>query len=281
MNAADALKAARAAGVELALDGDDLALKAASAPPAAVIDALSQHKAEIVSLLRPGDDGWSAEDWQGLFDERVAIAEFDGRQTRANAEAQAFACCLIEWLNRNPAQSVPGRCLGCGDGNHHGDPLLPFGTETSGHAWLHGACWPAWHRERRGKAETALRALGARGPKHAEPVVLAKHEVVKHEAEILAALTKPNSDAAIASVEYGSDFETPCDARPGQVDERPDGLFLHFCEECGAWGAFGYGVSLRTGKLGRWYCAAHWPRAGVGSSMGLGLEQPDADGTDL
>jgi hypothetical protein len=62
MSAVDALKAARATGVELALDGDDLALKAASAPPAAVLDALSRHKAEIVVLLRPADDGWSAED---------------------------------------------------------------------------------------------------------------------------------------------------------------------------------------------------------------------------
>jgi hypothetical protein len=48
MSAIAALKAARAAGVELALDGDDLALKAASAPPAAVLDALSRHKAEIM-----------------------------------------------------------------------------------------------------------------------------------------------------------------------------------------------------------------------------------------
>jgi TubC N-terminal docking domain len=59
MSAVEALKAARAAGVELALDGDDLALKAASAPPAAVLDALSRHKAEIVALLRPAEDGWS------------------------------------------------------------------------------------------------------------------------------------------------------------------------------------------------------------------------------
>ena len=70
MSAVEALKTARAAGVELALDGDDLALKAASAPPAAVLDALSRHKAEIVALLRPAEDGWSAEDWQVFFDDR-------------------------------------------------------------------------------------------------------------------------------------------------------------------------------------------------------------------
>jgi hypothetical protein len=151
MSADEALMTARAAGIHLGIDGDDLVLEADAPPPPAVIDLLSRHKAEIVSLLRLGNDGSSAEDRQVLFDERVAIAEFDSRGG----------------------------------------------------------------------------------------------------------------------------------ARRGQVDERPDGLFLHFCEECGAWGAFGYGVSLRTGKLGRWYCAAHRPRAGVGSSMGLGLEQPDVDRTDL
>jgi hypothetical protein len=89
MNAADALKTARAAGVEVILDGDDLALNAASAPPAVVLDALSLHKAEVVALLRPGRDGWSAEDWHVLFDERAGIIEFDGGLPRASAEALA------------------------------------------------------------------------------------------------------------------------------------------------------------------------------------------------
>jgi hypothetical protein len=97
MNAADALKTARTAGVEVILDGDDLALNAASAPPAAVLDALSRHKAEIAALLQPSRDGWSVEDWQVFFDERAGIVEFDGAKLpRAEAEAQAFACCVAE-----------------------------------------------------------------------------------------------------------------------------------------------------------------------------------------
>ena len=114
MNAAGALKAARAAGLKLVADGDALALSAASAPPAAVLDALFRHKAEIIALLQPGRDGWSAEDWQVYFDERAGIAEFDGGLSRAEAEAQAFECCVAEWLNRNPVCSSPGRCLECG-----------------------------------------------------------------------------------------------------------------------------------------------------------------------
>ena len=114
MNAAGALKAARAAGLKLMADGDALALSAASAPPAALLDALFRHKAEIMALLQPGRDGWSAEDWQVYFDERAGIAEFDGGLSRAEAEAQAFECCVVEWLNRNPVCSPPGRCLSCG-----------------------------------------------------------------------------------------------------------------------------------------------------------------------
>jgi hypothetical protein len=35
--------------------------------------------------------------------------------------------------------------------------------------------------------------------------------------------------------------------------------FEHYCEVCGEWGAFGYGVSLRHGRIGRWYCFEHYP----------------------
>ena len=164
MSAAEALKAARAAGVELALDGDDLVLNAASAPPSAVLDALSRRKHEIVVLLRPGRDGWSAEDWQVFFDERAGIVEFDGGLPRADAEAQAFACCVVEWLNRNPERSPVGRCLECGDREHAHDPLLPYGVEPAGHAWLHSRCWPAWYEARKAKAVSALAAMGVSAP---------------------------------------------------------------------------------------------------------------------
>jgi len=156
VSAVAALKAARAAGVHLGIDGDHLVLKAASAPPTAVLDALSRHKAEIVALLRLGRDGWSAEDWQVYFDERAGIAEFDGRLSRAEAEARAFECCLSEWLNRNPVCSSPGHCLECGGREHEWDKLLPYGNEPAGHAWLHSRCWETWHAKREAKAIATL-----------------------------------------------------------------------------------------------------------------------------
>jgi hypothetical protein len=160
MSAVEALKAARAAGIKLALNGDEVALSAASAPPAAVVDALSRHKADIVALLRPGRDGWSAEDWQVYFDERAGIAEFDGGLPRAEAEAQARECCVVKWLNRHPACSTPDRCLGCGGREDRYDKLLPYGTEQGGHAWLHWRCWGAWHARRKAEAIAALSSFG-------------------------------------------------------------------------------------------------------------------------
>ena len=129
-----------------------------------MLDALSRHKAEVVALLRPAEDGWSAEDWQVFFDERAGIVEFDGGLPRAEAEAQAFACCVVEWLNRNPERSPAGRCLGCGDREHAHDPLLPYGVEPTGHAWLHSRCWPAWYEARKAKAVSALTAMGISAP---------------------------------------------------------------------------------------------------------------------
>jgi hypothetical protein len=89
MSAAEALKAAQAAGVHLGIDGDDLLLEASVPPPTAVINLLSRHKAEVVALLRPVEDGWSADDRQAAFDERAAIIEYDGGAPRAWAEALA------------------------------------------------------------------------------------------------------------------------------------------------------------------------------------------------
>ena len=159
MSAAAVLRAARAAGVELAIDGNDLLLDAATVPPASVVDALRLHKAEVVAMLRPGRDGWSAEDWLLFFEERAAIAEFDGRLSRTEAHAQALACCIVEWLNRNPTPSAPGRCVWCGQAESR-DAVLPYGTEPGTHIWLHAECWPAWQEVRRSQATKALMRMG-------------------------------------------------------------------------------------------------------------------------
>jgi hypothetical protein len=160
MSAAQALSAARAVGIHLEVDGDDLLLEASAPPPSAILEVLSQHKAEIVAVLRPGRDGWSAEDWQAFFDERAGIMEFDGGLPRAEAEAQALACCIVEWLNRNPTPSAPGRCVRCGQAESRDAGVLPYGTEPGTHIWLHTECWPGWQEVRRSEAREALARMG-------------------------------------------------------------------------------------------------------------------------
>jgi len=129
-------------------------------PPTHVLNALAKHKGELIALLRKADDGRSAEDWQAFFDERAGIAQFDGGLSREDAEARAFACCVAEWLNRNPASSATGRCLACGAPGGPRDPLVPFGTEPTGHAWLHHTCWSGWRAGRKSEAIAALATMG-------------------------------------------------------------------------------------------------------------------------
>jgi hypothetical protein len=163
MSAAEALEVARATGIRIEIDGDDLVLEAPTAPPPGVLDLVSRHKAGIVTLLRLADDVWSAEDWQVFFGERAGIAEFDGRLPRPQAESRAFACCVAEWLNRNTMSSPPGRRTGCGCGDH-AHALLSHGAESTSYAWLNPRCWPAWHAGRRAEAIAALAAKGIAPP---------------------------------------------------------------------------------------------------------------------
>ena len=110
MSAADALKAARAAGIEVGVDGDDLVLEASAPPPAAVLDLLSRHKAGIVALLRAGEDGWSAEDWRSFFEERAASPSSMAGCRAPRPRPARFACCVVEWLEPT-SRSVGPRTL--------------------------------------------------------------------------------------------------------------------------------------------------------------------------
>jgi hypothetical protein len=64
VSAAEALQAACAAGVKVAVDGEDLILEAAAPPSPVVLELLSRDKPKIVALLSPCKDGWTAGDWQ-------------------------------------------------------------------------------------------------------------------------------------------------------------------------------------------------------------------------
>jgi hypothetical protein len=115
---------------------------------------------------------WAAEDWGCYYNERAAIAEYDGRLPRGQAEARAYACCLSHWLYLNPTSSPPGRCLECGNTARANDPLLAFGvtnTHPNSLTWLHRDCTPAWHSARIAAAVAALASMGIRQPQGDSP----------------------------------------------------------------------------------------------------------------
>jgi hypothetical protein len=90
---------------------------------------------------------------------------------------------------------------------------------------------------------------------------LATDDVKKDPGTLVANLVAPPDwFQRIASPVGGEpNFDQPCAERRGRIEELPGRVFLHFCIECGRWGAFGYGVNLRAGRLGEWYCATHRP----------------------
>src|SRR5687768_7298371 len=114
MNAADALAAVRAAGIEILVDGDDLVLEANSEPSADLLDLLTGLKADLISILRSKPHDWSMEDWKALFDECAGIAEFEGDFTRSDAEFIAFEECVERWLATDELHAGQGGvCLQC------------------------------------------------------------------------------------------------------------------------------------------------------------------------
>ena len=160
MNAAEALRQARAAGIRLGIDGDDLVLEASAPPPSEVLEILARHKADIVTWLELDSDAWSGEDWWDYFEERAVVAEHCGRMTRQAAEASALSCCVTEWLRQNPVRSSPGLCAACGQDRGWLQPYVTdLDSSNVGHTWLHQYCSKDWHDQRRQLAIMFLKSL--------------------------------------------------------------------------------------------------------------------------
>jgi hypothetical protein len=186
MLAVDVLRRAGDYGVQAALHENRLRLTAPRKPPDDLLAELRGHKAEIIAFLSrpeeltaidtegrefetgklavasPADGGkkspWDATDYKALFDERVAILQFDGGIVHSEAEARATEHCVVEWLNRHPSSSPAGHCAWCGQPEAGGAAVVPFGTGDH-HTWLHPRCWPAWYQRRRADALAALRSF--------------------------------------------------------------------------------------------------------------------------
>ena len=191
MSPLEALAAARAADVEVRLDGKDLIVSAASEPPDDICAMLSRHKPAIVELLQaaPADAAaalarraqfkeqaaavlglrrpTAAGGGRGLaacYGEKAAISEFDHGMPRRQAEKHAVEHCISEWLYQHPmASDADDGCPVCGDTDRPNDPLLAIGL-GGGQVWAHRECAPAWRAGRIAEAVTALAAMGITGP---------------------------------------------------------------------------------------------------------------------
>jgi hypothetical protein len=166
MSAAEAITPARAAGIQIMIDGDDLLLQALAPPRRSSICCPATSLASwrccgtARTTGRPRISRISSR--RGPRSRRSVAARRESK-----AETRAFVCCIVEWLNRNPVRSPPGgylNCLNCHGGDHAHDPLLPHGIEPTGHACPHSRCWPAWYARRKAEAVDALTAIGIAMP---------------------------------------------------------------------------------------------------------------------
>ena len=78
MKAAEVIEEAVAAGIRIAIEGDGLSLEATAKPPKAIIELITQHKLEIINLLRSGP-GRLAEARISWLDMEVAVENEVGR----------------------------------------------------------------------------------------------------------------------------------------------------------------------------------------------------------
>ena len=105
------------------------------------------------------DAAWTAADWRAHYDERAGMLEYEGGLSRTEAEARARKWVTAEYMVRAHKATVPGVCAHCGEAGHD-QAVIPHGTVTVGHVWLHSRCWRVWYD---GQVESARDALGVMG----------------------------------------------------------------------------------------------------------------------
>jgi hypothetical protein len=157
--AEEILGLARARGVSLSLDGDMIRIDADERPPEEFFDLIARWKQNLIAELKRRDA--IALEWREVFNAHAAcVTKVRLDAGPAEVERIAFAWTLEEFLRSHPIRSSPDRCVHCGGLERPADVLLPFGTDSTSHAWLHDRCWAPWRERRREAAVEELAALG-------------------------------------------------------------------------------------------------------------------------
>jgi hypothetical protein len=139
-------------GATVEATDERLILRAGStAIPATLVNRVREAKADLMATLALRKDRSRVGEEQEIAGKSSMDQQFKHRTLEAS---------IVEWLNRHPAPSPPGRCALCRRPESPSAVVLPFGVEPGTHAWLHAQCWPAWHEARRADAVAALCAMG-------------------------------------------------------------------------------------------------------------------------
>jgi hypothetical protein len=227
--------------------GDRLILRAGPmAIPARLVNRVREAKAELIATLA-----------------RPEASEQDpSDESQRQFKCRTMEAYAVEWLNQHPAPSQSGRCAWCGRAESPDALVVPFGTEPGTHAWLHAECWTAWYQQRR---EEAVLAMGITRP---DTTMIDGVSPVSSAAERMRPYRERRTRGLpCITVEPPAEAPQPQPSASNGIPEDRrgfvgyvDGRFVHFCPECGEWGAHGIGVFLRRGQLGVWYCAEHKPK---------------------
>ncbi len=128
------------------------------APAYAASDATekSDSKAEPLRVCAGANEApYSSTDGSG-FENKIAeiLGKTMGRPVEFAWEQKPAIYVVRDQLLKDNCDVVIGVAEQPNDG------LVPLGTEATGHAWLHRACWPSWSRARECEAIATLASMG-------------------------------------------------------------------------------------------------------------------------
>ena len=135
MTVSEILARADALGVRLYADGSELKAQwcADAPPPPEFVALLKSSKPNIRAALLE----LRSFRWHEHFEERAAIREYEGNQSRPEAELGALGDCISRWRAENPLPPATRFfCVHCGAARSEGS----IGSQDNC-AWLHRACW--------------------------------------------------------------------------------------------------------------------------------------------
>jgi hypothetical protein len=115
----------------------------------------------------PGEQrsgSWDAADWRAEYDERAAIYEFDGHQTRAEAERMAWNAVASRWYRECGERTPPNLCAGCGEPISGVAHVLLLPHDERAHSDEGYACIVAYGRRWKSAAADALSSFGIPAP---------------------------------------------------------------------------------------------------------------------